>query len=46
MRVCARDFFGVGMEVVVRQGVGGAFGSADFLVFWVYRAHGGVRSRR
>jgi len=41
MRVCAReDFFG-GMEVVVGMGVGRVFGSAEFLLAVVHRAHGG-----
>ena len=40
MRVCARIFFGVGMEVVVGVVVGSDFGSADFGDFLVHRAHG------
>jgi len=41
MRVCARDFFGVGMEVVVGMGVGCVFVGRDFLEICGHRAHGG-----
>ena len=41
MRVCARDFFGVGMEVVVGAGVGSDFCGADFWKKAFRRAHGG-----
>jgi len=46
MRVCARNFFGGGMEVVVGMGVGSDFGRGDFLLGAIHRAHGGARSRR
>jgi len=45
-RVCARGDFGVGVEVVVGEGVGAIFWGADFLLGAIHRAHGDARSRR